>query len=73
MAQSATAVEYTDCISAEESNTPNECHGCKTKQSDGMAPVMLELWGLRSTPSLPLFPGLLKPEVVALDRLLSTD
>ena len=38
------------------------------KQSDGEAPVMLELWGMQSIPSLPLLPGLLWPEVVAPDR-----
>ena len=27
------------------------------KQPDGEAPVMLELWGMQSTPSLPLLPG----------------
>ena len=32
---------------------PNECPGYDTKQSDGEIPVMLELWGMRSTPSLP--------------------
>ena len=34
---------------------------------------MLELWGLRSTPSLPLLPGPLRLGVVALDRVLSID
>ena len=29
---------------------------------------MLELWGIRSTPSLPLLPGLLWPGVVAPDK-----
>ena len=42
-----------------------------TKQSDGEAPRMLELWGMQSTPSLPSLPGLLWPRVVALDRFLS--
>ena len=32
---------------------------------------MLELWGMQSTPSLPLLPGLLWLRVVALDRVLS--
>ena len=31
---------------------------------------MQELWGIRSTPSLPLFPGSLWPGVVAPDRVL---
>ena len=29
---------------------------------------MLELWGMQSTPSLPLLPGPLWPRVVILDR-----
>ena len=37
------------------------------KQSDGKAPVMLELWGMQSTPSLPLLPGPLWPGEVALE------
>ena len=42
-----------------------------TKQSDYGAPVMLRLWGMRSTPSSPSLPGLLLPTVVAPDRVLS--
>ena len=34
-------------------------------------PVTLELWGMRSTPSLPLFPGRLWLGVVAPDRVIS--
>ena len=45
MAQLAGAVEYTDCISAEGLNFPNECPRYDTKQSDGEASVMLELLG----------------------------
>ena len=41
------------------------------KQPDGEVPVMLELWGMRSTPSLPLLPGPLWPGVVTPDRALS--
>ena len=33
--------------------------------------VMLELWGMQSTPSLPLFPGSLWPKVGATDWVLS--
>ena len=29
----------------------------QTKQSFGEAPVMLEFWGMQSTPSLPSLPG----------------
>ena len=47
---------------------PNECPGYETKQSDGEVPAMLELWGMRSTLSLPLLPGQLWPGVVAPDK-----
>ena len=36
---------------------PNECPDYDTKQFDGVVPVMLELWGMQSTPSLPSLPG----------------
>ena len=39
-----------------------------TKQSDGEAPVMLELWGMRSTPLLPSLLGPLKTGVAVPDR-----
>ena len=42
-----------------------------TKQSDGEVPVMLELWGMQSTPSLPLLPGPPWSRMVAPDRALS--
>ena len=45
-------------------DTRNTCPGYDTKQSDGMVPLMLELWGIQSTPSLPLLPGPLWPRVV---------
>ena len=41
--QSARAVEYT-----------NYFFGYDTKQFNGEGPVILELWGMQSTPSLPL-------------------
>ena len=69
IAQSAGAVEYTDCTSAE--GVRNQCPEYDTKQSDGEVPVMLGPWGIRSTPSLPLLPGPLWPSVVAPDRALS--
>ena len=50
---------------------PKECPGYDTKQSDGEVPVMLELWGMRSTLSLPSLPGPLWPGVVAPDRVIS--
>ena len=42
-----------------------------TKQSDGEVPVMLGVWGIRSTPSLALLLGPLWSGVVAPDRALS--
>ena len=48
----------------------NECPGYDTKQSDREAPVMLELWGMWSTPLLPSPPRSLLPGFVAPDRFL---
>ena len=70
-AQSAEAVEYTNCISAEGKDSPNECPGYSIKQSNREAPEVMELWGMWSTPLLPLLPGPLWPRVVAPDRALS--
>ena len=50
---------------------PYECPGYDTKQSDGEVPVMMELWGMWSTPSLPSLPGPHWPAMVAPDRVLS--
>ena len=47
---------------------PNEYPGYDTKQSDGKVPVMLELWGMQSTPSLPLLPGPLWSGMVSPDK-----
>ena len=47
---------------------PTSVSGYDTKQSDGEVPVMLELWGMRSSPSLPSLPGLLWPGEVAPDK-----
>ena len=52
---------------------PNECPGYGTTEYDGEVPVMLELWGMESIPSLPLLPGPLRPRVVPHDRALSMD
>ena len=74
VAQSAGAVEYTDYISAEGLDPyPNECPGYDTKQSDGEVPLRLELWGMRSTPSLLSLRGPHWLGVVAPDRVLSRD
>ena len=46
---------------------PNECPGYTPKQSDGEVPVMPQLWGMQSTPSLPSISGPLWPREVAPD------
>ena len=63
--------EYTDCISAEIYDSINESPGYDTKQSDGEASVMLELWGMLSTSSLPSLLCPLRPADVAPDRVPS--
>ena len=70
-AQSAGAVEYTDCFSAEEWDIPKECPAYDTKQSDGEVPVMQELWRMRNTHSLQSLSGPLCSGVIAPDRVLS--
>ena len=49
----------------------NECPRYDTKQSDGEAPVMLELWRVWSTSLLSSLSGPLWTGLVALDRVLS--
>ncbi len=71
MAQTAGSVEYTNCTSAERKYPINEYPGYDTKQSDGEVPVMLELWGMWRTPSLPLLPSNLWLGVVSPDGVLS--
>ena len=71
IAQSTGAEEYTDWISTEAQDLPlNKCPGYDTKTSDSEAPA-LELWGMSSTPLLPLTPGSLRPAVVAPDSARS--
>ena len=41
------------------------------QQLFSIAPVMPELWGMQSIPTLPSLPGSLWPTVVASDRVLS--
>ena len=65
------AVEYTECIFEEGQDSPNEYPEYDIKQSDGEAPVMLELWGMQSSPSLPSLQGAFWPGAVAFDRVLS--
>ena len=50
------------------SNPPNESPGYDTQQSDGEVPVMMELWGMLSIPSLPSLPGPLWLGVVVPDK-----
>ena len=51
-AQSAGAVEYSDCFSAERWDSSPQCPGYDTKKSDGEVSVIVELWGMWSTASL---------------------
>ena len=46
------AVEYTISLKRVKAPT-SEYPGYDTKQSDGEAPVILELWGMQSTAPLP--------------------
>ena len=46
----------------------HECPDYDTKQSDAEVRAVLELWGMRSTLSLPSLPGSLWPGVVAPDK-----
>ena len=55
VAQSARAVEYT--ASLQRVKTPPTSPVYDTKLSDDEVPAMLDLRGMRSTPSLPVFPG----------------
>ena len=57
MAQLAGTEANTKCISAEGYNSPNECTGYDSKQSEGTAPVILELWRKRIASSLPSLHG----------------
>ena len=70
MAQSVGAVEYTDCISTEGQNSPDECPEYYTKQYDGNVSLMQKVWRILSTALLPSLPGLIWPRVVTPDRVL---
>ena len=50
---------------------PNECPRYDSKQSDGEVPIMLEVWGMQSTLSMPLLTCPLRTGGVAPDRVLS--
>ena len=71
LAQSAEAVEYAYCFSAQGVRHLHECLGNDTKQYNGEVPVMLELWEMQSTLSLPSLERPLWPEMVALDWVQS--
>ena len=62
--QSAGAIEYTNSIFSESSVYD-------IKQSDGEDPVIMEIWGMWNTPSLPSLSGSLWLGVVAPDSVLS--
>ena len=68
------ALEYIDYISAEQLDTPSTTSvlDMTLKQYNGEVPVMLELWGMQSTPSLSLLLSPLWLEVVAHDRCIKT-
>ena len=68
VAQSAGAVEYTNYRGVRPL-TPTSV--LDMTLSDGEVPVMLELWGMWSTPSLPSLPGPLWAGVLVPDRALS--
>ena len=68
MGESATAVEFFVFIFAKEQDSPNERPRYNTKQSDVEAPVMLELWRRRTTPSKTSFPGPLWPGELTHDK-----
>ena len=57
LAQSAGGVEYAEWFTEEGLDSFSECPEYDTNESDGMSSVMQELWGMKSTPSLPLLPG----------------
>ena len=44
-------------------------HFRSNKQTEGELPVMMELWGMQSTPSLPSLSGSLWSGVVSSDRV----
>ena len=56
LVQLSGAEEYTDCFSEKGVNPTNEGPGYDTKHSDDGAPVMQELWEMRSTSLFPLLP-----------------
>ena len=71
-AQSVEAVESHRLYLCRGVRPPSdECPAYDAKQSNGTVPVILELWRIRSAPSLPSLPGPLWSGVVVPDRSLS--
>ncbi len=64
-------IHWLHLYSGGKSPHSNECPGYDTKQSHGEVLLMLELWGMWSTPLLQLLPGPLWARVVGPDRVLS--
>ena len=61
-----TVLTLTLCIAQPAGAVEPPANGCPvyaTEQSDGEVPVMLGLWGMRSTPSLQLLSGQLLPGI----------
>ena len=56
MTQSAGTAKYTDCISEEGLDSPKECPGYESTQTDGEVPVMLDLRGMQSIPFITIAP-----------------
>ena len=71
IAQSAGVEELLPALQQKGKTAPNKCPGYDTEQSESEVPVILGLWSMRITPSLPLLPGPLWAGVVAPDRTLS--
>ena len=65
------AVGYTDCFLQKGNIPPNECPEYYTIQADGETTVMLDLWEMQSTASLPSVLGPLWPGMGSPDRVLS--
>ena len=68
--RSAGALESTDCFSVKGYDNSKECPRYDSKQSEGEAPVILELWRIRTSSLLSLL-GPIWSGVVAPDCILS--
>ena len=64
-------LENTPTASLLRGNIPhNQCPAYNTKEYDGEVPIMLELGGMQSTPSMPSLPSTFWLGVVASGRVL---